>query len=160
VAPYTNQALSGLHRFSNQHRTRTEYIEWDEGEGALFHYDALAVCQNILPLLSRSWHSNTKHSPIGQALHSIVISPLGCTTPPDFTQNSTSNRAQYLHHIDRNVWSGYGNCRGLVSFFAAWQWGRQAGLYKRTIGERLSDHCCCRIALSITYSGCVSVFWP
>jgi len=127
VAPYTNQALSGLHRFSNQRWTRTEYIAGDEGEGVLFHYDAFAVCQNILPLLSRSWHSNTKHSPIGLALHSIVISPLGCITPPDFTQNSTPNRAQYLHHIDRNVCPGYGDGCEVVLFFTAWQWDRQAG---------------------------------
>lgn len=54
----TNQALSGLHRFSNQSTTRWEYVySAIEGERALFHHDALShTClEPDIPLVGRHY---------------------------------------------------------------------------------------------------------
>lgn len=88
VPPCANRALSGLHRFSNQHRTRWEYIsrvgeQW--GTRTLFHYVAPARTSSHTCL---AWRTNAGHSPQWgrQAMHSTgagLLSSLGSITLPD-----------------------------------------------------------------------------
>ena len=134
-----------------------EYIEWEEGEGALFHYDAFAVCQNILPLLSRSWHSNTKHSPHWAGITFHCNKPTGMHHASRFHSEfdtksctiSSPHRQERVTWLWGWLWAGYGDGRELVLVFTALQWDRQARQYARNIKKRSSDHCCCRKALNI-----------
>jgi hypothetical protein len=120
VAPCTNQALSGLHRFSNQHRTRREYIpQYGGGDNGPYfitmrclpgHPRTLVSSQTFPQWAGITLHSN-KHTGMKQA--SRFHAGFDTESPKYFLQLS-KQRPENVTWLLGSQWPDF--------LFTAWPW--------------------------------------